>query len=223
MTAKLFFSAIIKFTLGVILVGLFLFLPAGTMEYPNAWLLMSILFVPMFIAGIVMMFKNPELLRKRLNAKENQGEQRRVIKLSGIMFVAGFVLAGLDFRFGWLPLPRTVSYIAAVIFLLAYLLYAEVLRENTYLSRVIEVQKNQKAIDTGLYGIVRHPMYSATIILFLAMPLVLGSLVSFLVFLLYPILIIKRIKNEEQVLETELDGYANYKKKVKYRLIPLIW
>ncbi len=223
MTVKLFCSAIIKFTLGVVLVGLLLFLPVGTFNYPNAWLFMGILFIPMFVAGIVMMIKNPKLLEKRLNAKEKENEQSLVIKLSGLMFVAGFVIAGLDFRFGWLPLPKMVSYIAAVVFLLAYLLYAEVLRENTYLSRTIEVQENQKVIDTGLYGIVRHPMYSVTLILFLAMPLVLGSILSFVIFLFYPVLIAKRIKNEEQVLEAELDGYADYKKKVKYRLIPFVW
>lgn len=223
MTIKLFLSAIIKFILGVVLVAFLLFLPAGTMQYPNGWLFMGILFVPMFAAGIVMMIKNPELLRKRLNAKEKQDEQSLVIKLSGLMFIAGFVLAGLDFRFGWLSLPQIVSYTAAIAFLLAYLLYAEVLRENTYLSRTIEVQENQTVIDTGLYGIVRHPMYSATVILFLAMPLVLGSLLSFAVFLFYPLIIAKRIKNEEQVLEAELDGYADYKKKVRYRLIPFVW
>lgn len=223
MTIKLFYSAIIKFVLGVLLVGLLLFLPAGTVQYPNGWLFMGILFVPMSVAGIILMIKNPELLIKRLSAKEQQNEQRLVIKLSGLMFAVGFVLAGLDFRFRWLLLPKTVSYIATVVFLLAYLLYAEVLRENTYLSRTIEVQENQKIIDTGLYGIVRHPMYSVTIILFLAMPLVLGSILSFAVFLFYPLLIAKRIKNEEQVLETELYGYADYKKKVRYRLLPFIW
>jgi len=223
MNMKLFWSAITKFALGVILIGLLLFLPAGTVHYPNAWLFMGILFVPMFLAGIVMMIKNPELLRKRLNAKEKQSEQSLVIRLSGLMFLAGFVLAGLDYRFGWLPLPQIVSYIASGVFLLAYLLYAEVLRENTYLSRTIEVQENQKVIDTGLYGIVRHPMYSVTILLFLAMPLVLGSLISFIVFLFYPLLIAKRIKNEEQVLEAELAGYADYKKKVRYRLMPFVW
>lgn len=223
MTVKLFLNAIIKFILGVVLVGLFLFLPAGTLRYPNGWLFMGILFVPMFFAGILMMANNPELLRKRLSAKEKQEEQALVVKLSGLMFVAGFVLAGLDFRFGWLPLPQIVSYAAAIIFLLAYLFYAEVLRENTYLSRTIEVQENQTVIDTGLYGIVRHPMYSATMILFLTMPLVLGSLFSFAVFLFYPLLIVKRIKNEEQVLEAGLEGYTDYKKKVRYRLIPLIW
>ncbi len=223
MNMKLFWSAITKFVLGVILMGLLLFLPAGTMYYQNAWLFMGILFVPMFLAGIVMMIKNPELLRKRLNAKEKQREQSLVIQLSGLMFLVGFVLAGLDYRFEWLPLPQIVTYIAVGVFLLAYLLYAEVLRENTYLSRTIEVQENQKVIDTGLYGIVRHPMYSVTILLFLAMPLVLGSLISFVVFLFYPLLIAKRIKNEEQVLEAELAGYVDYKKKVRYRLIPFIW
>ncbi len=223
MTVKLFCSAIIKFVFGVVLVGLFLFLPAGTIQYPNGLLFMGILFVPMFFAGIVMMIKNPKLLEKRLNAKEKKNEQSIVIKLSGLMFVIGFVIAGLDFRFGWLPLPKMVSYIAAVVFLLAYLFYAEVLRENTYLSRTIEVQENQKVIDTGLYGVIRHPMYSVTLILFLAMPLVLGSIFSFVIFLFYPFLIAKRIKNEEQVLEAELDGYADYKKKVKYRLIPFVW
>ncbi len=223
MTVKLFCSAIIKFTLGVVLVGLLLFLPAGTFNYPNAWLFMGILFVPMFVAGIIMMIKNPKLLSKRLNAKEQQNEQSIVIKLSGLMFIVGFVMAGLDFRFGWLPLPKMVSNIAAIVFLLAYLLYAEVLRENTYLSRTIEVQENQKVIDTGLYGVVRHPMYSVTLILFLAMPLVLGSILSFVIFLFYPFLIAKRIKNEEQVLTAELDGYADYKTKVKYRLIPFVW
>ena len=184
---------------------------------------MAVLFVPMFLAGIVMMFKNPELLKKRLNAKEKEDEQSLVIKLSGLMFLAGFIVAGLDFRFGWLPLPKGVSIGAAVVFLVAYALYAEVLRENTYLSRTIEVQEGQKVIDSGLYGIVRHPMYAVTLLLFLAMPLVLGSLISFVVFLAYPFIIAKRIKNEEAFLEKELDGYAEYKNKVKYRLIPFVW
>lgn len=223
MNMKLFGSAITKFVLGVVFVGLLLFLPAGTIYYPNAWLFMGILFVPMFLAGIVMMIKNPELLRKRLNAKEQQSEQSLIIRLSGLMFLAGFVLAGLDYRFEWMPLPQIVTYIAVGVFLLAYLLYAEVLRENTYLSRTIEVQEHQKVIDTGLYGIVRHPMYSVTILLFLAMPLVLGSMISFVVFLFYPLLIVKRIKNEEQVLEAELAGYVDYEKKVRYRLIPFVW
>lgn len=223
MTIKLFFSAIIKFTLGILMIGLLLFLPAWTLDYPGAWLLMGILFIPMFVAGIILMIKNPELLRKRLNAKEKQNEQSLVIKLSGLMFTIGFIVAALDFRFTWLPLPEVVSYIAAGVFLLAYLMYAEVLRENTYLSRTVEVQENQKVIDTGLYGIVRHPMYSATVVLFLSIPLVLGSLISFFVFLFYPLIIAKRIKNEEEVLTAELEGYADYKKKVKYRLIPFVW
>ena len=223
MTKQLFFQAIIKFTLGVVLIGLLLFLPAGTFDYPAAWLFMGILFVPMFVAGLVMMVKNPELLKKRLNAKEEQAEQSLVVKLSGLMFVAGFVVAGLDYRFGWLVLPDWVSWVAAAVFLLAYALYAEVLRENTYLSRTIEVQENQKVVDTGLYGIVRHPMYSATILLFLAMPLVLGSAIAFVIFLAYPVIIAKRIRNEEMVLTEGLQGYTEYKKKVKYRLFPFIW
>ena len=223
MTAKLFVQAILKFTLGVVLVGLLIFLPAGTFSFPSGWLLMGILFVPMFFAGIVMMCKNPDLLKSRLNAREKQGEQQLVVKLSGLMFLTGFILAGLDFRFGWLPLPRAVSMVGAAAFLIAYLLYAEVLRENTYLSRTIEVQENQKVIDTGLYGIVRHPMYSATVLLFLSMPLVLGSVISFAIFLAYPFIIAKRIRHEEAFLEKELPGYREYKEKVKYRLIPFVW
>ncbi len=223
MSGKLFFQAVIKFLLGIALVGLLVFLPAGTIKFFNGWLLMAILFVPMFLAGIVMMIKNPELLKKRLNAKEKQKEQDIVVKLSGLMFLGGFIVAGLDFRFGWFPLPKLTVIIGAVIFLIAYALYAEVMRENTFLSRTIEVQENQKVIDTGLYGIVRHPMYTATIILFLSIPIVLGSLFSFIIFLAYPIIICKRIKNEEQLLEQELAGYKEYKEKVKYRLIPLIW
>ena len=223
MSVKLFFSAIIKFALGVILVGLLVFLPAGTLNFFGGWLLMAILFVPMFFAGIVMMLKNPKLLESRLDAKEKQKEQSLVVKLSGLMFVVGFVTAGLDFRFSWCPMPKTVSIVAAVLFLVAYLIYAEVLRENAYLSRTIEVQEGQKVIDTGLYGIVRHPMYSATLLLFLSMPLVLGSLISLVVFLAYPVIIISRLKNEENFLEKELKGYTEYKQKVKYRLIPFIW
>ncbi len=223
MTAKLFFSAIIKFLLGVVLVGLLVFLPAGTLSFFGGWLFMGILFIPMFLAGIVMMFKNPDLLRSRLDAKEKQKEQDLVIKLSGLMFLAGFIVAGLDFRFGWLPLPKGVTIGAAVVFILAYVLYAEVLRENTYLSRTIEVQENQKVVDTGLYGIVRHPMYAVTLLLFLSMPLVLGSLFSLVIFLAYPLIIAKRIKHEEEFLEKELEGYKEYKQKVKYRLIPFIW
>lgn len=223
MTAKLFFQAIAKFMAGVVLVGLPIFLSAGTFSFFNGWLLMGILFVPMFLAGIVMMLKNPELLQKRLNAKEKQEGQSVVIKLSGLMFLCGFIVSGLGFRFSWYILPRNVVLVFAVLFLLAYILYAEVLRENTYLSRTIEVQENQKVIDTGLYGIVRHPMYSATLLLFLSMPLVLGSVYSFLIFLAYPFIIAKRIKGEEEFLEKELAGYREYKQKVKYRLIPFIW
>ncbi len=223
MSAKLFFGAIAKFLLGVVLVGVLVFLPAGSFDYFGGWLLMGILFVPMFIAGIVMILKNPELLSKRLNAKEKEKEQSLVVKLSGLMFILGFVAASLDFRFGWFPLPIGVSIGGAVVFLLAYIMYAEVLRENTYLSRTIEVQENQKVISTGLYGVVRHPMYSATLLLFLSMPLVLGSLISFAVFLSYPFIIAKRIKNEEEVLTQNLEGYKEYKEKVKYRLIPFIW
>ena len=197
MNKKLFLQAIIKFFLGILLVGLLVFLPAGTFRYFQGWLFMGILFVPMFVAGLVMMVKNPGLLESRLNAKEKQADQNLVVKLSGLMFLAGFIVAGLDFRFGWLTLPKGVSIGAAVVFLIAYVLYAEVLRENTYLSRTIEVQENQKVIDTGLYGIVRHPMYFATVLLFLAMPLVLGSLISFVIFLMYPFIIAKRIKGEE--------------------------
>lgn len=223
MNAKLFFQAIVKFLIGLLLVGLLLFLPAGTFAYPQAWLLIGILFLPMFAAGLVMMRRNPELLRKRLNAKEDQAEQKTVIFLSGLMFLAAFLLAGLNFRFGWLVLPAWVSWAAAVLFLLAYALYAEVLRENAYLSRTIEVQENQKVIDTGLYGIVRHPMYMSTLILFLAMPLVLGSLISFVVMLAYLPIIAKRIRNEEQVLEEGLDGYREYKTRVRWKVIPFIW
>lgn len=223
MTAKLFIQAIIKFLAGFILIGLLIFLPAGTFSFFNGWLFMIILFVPMFLAGIVMMFKNPALLKSRLNAKEKQREQNVVIKLSGIMFLIGFIVAGLDFRFNWFTVPKGVVIGGTIVFLIAYLLYAEVLKENTYLSRTIEVQKNQKVIDTGLYGIVRHPMYSATLLLFLSMPLVLGSIYSFLIFLAYPLIIAKRIKEEEKFLEKELEGYREYKQKVKYRLIPFIW
>ena len=223
MTKSLFFQAIGKFMLGVILVGVLIFLPAGTLNFSNGWLFMAILFVPMFLAGLVMMAKNPGLLKSRLNAREKEQEQSLVVKLSGLMFLAGFIVAGLDYRFGWLPLPQAVSYVAAVLFLTAYILYAEVLRENTYLSRTIEVQEGQTVVDTGLYGIVRHPMYAVTLLLFLSMPLVLGSLISFFIFLMYPLLIAKRIRNEEQVLEAELPGYKEYKQKIKYRLIPYIW
>ncbi len=223
MTKELFIEAITKFLLGVILVGLLVFVPAGTLSFINGWVFMGVLFIPMFFAGIVMMIKNPGLLRKRLDVKEKQREQTMVVKLSGLMFLAGFIVAGLNFRFGWYILPKSVSICATVIFLIAYVLYAEVLRENVFLSRTIEVQENQKVIDTGLYGVVRHPMYSVTLLLFLALPLILGSLFSFVIFLIYPFIIAKRIKNEEMLLEKELTGYSEYKNKVKYRLIPFIW
>ncbi len=223
MNTKLFIQAIVKFLLGVVLVGLLIFLPAGTLNYFGGWLLMGILFIPMFAAGIVMMLKNPRLLKSRLKAKESEAEQDFVIKLSGLMFLSGFIVAGLGVRFGWYSLPLYAEIIGAALFLIAYLLYAEILRENTYLSRTIEVQENQKVIDTGLYGIVRHPMYSVTLLLFLSMPIVLGSLYSLIIFLCYPFIIAKRIKNEEKFLEANLDGYIEYKTKVKYRLIPFIW
>lgn len=223
MTTKLFVQAITKYVSGVLLVGALIFLPAGSLSYSNGWLFMGVLFVPMFFAGIVLMAKNPELLKKRLDAKEKLDEQGLVIKLSGLMFVAGFVAAGLGYRFQWFMLPTGFTVAAAALFLVSYVLYAEVLRENTYLSRTIEVQENQKVIDTGLYSIVRHPMYSATLVLFLSMPLILGSVYAFLIFCAYPFIIAKRIKSEEQFLEKELAGYIEYKQKVKYRLIPYIW
>ena len=223
MDAKLFSQGIVKFLSGLLIVGLLLFLPAGTFAFWQAWLLIGILFVPMFLAGLVMMKKSPALLRKRLDAKEEQSEQRAVIALSGLMFLAAFVVAGLNFRFGWIVMPAWVSYAAAVVFLLAYGLYAEVLRENVWLSRTIEVQENQKVVDTGLYGLVRHPMYMSTLLLFLAMPLVLGSVISFVIMLAYIPIIARRIRNEEQVLEKGLEGYTDYKKRVRYKVIPFVW
>ena len=223
MTKTLFRQAIGKVLAGLLLVALLLFLPAGTLHWQNAWLLIALLFVPMITAGFVMMKKNPELLKKRLNAKEAEGEQREVVALSGLMFIAAFVLAGLNFRFGWIVLPRWIVLAASVVFLLAYGLYAEVLRENEYLSRTIEVQEHQTVVDTGLYGIVRHPMYAATLLLFPAMPLILGSPLSFCILLLYIPIIVKRIRNEEEVLEKGLEGYAEYKTRVKYRLFPGVW
>ena len=223
MNIKLFSEAIMKVLLGILIIGLLLFLPAGTINYWNGWLLMGLLFIPMFIAGIVMMIKSPELLKKRLNLKEKQGKQKQVVLLSALMFIAGFIVAGFNFRYGWGVFPNIVIIISSIIFVLSYIVYAEVLRENKYLSRTIEVQENQKVIDSGLYGIVRHPMYMSTIFLFLSMPLILGSIYSFVIFLIYPIIIAKRIKNEEEVLEKELEGYAEYKNKVKYKMIPFIW
>ena len=223
MTKKLLFQAISKFFFGLAVIALLLFLPAGTLRYWNAWLLIGILFVPMFFAGIVMMLRNPELLKKRLNAKENEDEQKTVILLSGIMFLAAFVVAGLNHRFGWIVMPRWTVIAAACVFLAAYLMYAEVLRENVYLSRTVEVQEHQKVIDTGLYGVVRHPMYAATVFLFLSMGLVLGSPISFVILLFYLPIIAKRIRNEEAVLAQGLDGYQAYKEKVRYKVIPFIW
>ena len=223
MDKKLFFKAIVRFLFGVVIMGALIFGPAGSFKYWQGWLLMGILFVPMFIAGLVMMAKNPDLLRKRLNAKEEEKEQKTVVALSGLMFIAAFVVAGLNWRYQWCVLPDWAVWVAAALFLGSYLLYAEVMRENTYLSRTIEVQENQKVIDTGLYGVVRHPMYMATIVLFLAMPLVLASPISFAILLLYIPLIAKRIRNEEAVLEQGLEGYADYKKRVRYKVLPYIW
>ena len=220
---RLMGSAIIKLVVGLVIVGLLIFLPAGTVDYPCGWLFMAVLFVPMFIAGVVMLLRSPELLKKRLNAKEKESEQKSVVALSGIMFIAAFVVAGLNFRYSWCVLPSWVVYVATALFLFSYLLYAEVLRENEYLSRTIEVQEGQKVVDTGLYGIVRHPMYSATIVLFLSMPLVRGSLPSFFIMLVYIPLIVKRIRNEEALLLRELDGYKEYCARVKYRILPFMW
>lgn len=220
---KLFFQALTKFFLGIILLGLLIFLPAGSLYYWQGWLMMGVLFVPMFVAGLILMVKNPELLRKRLSAREEEKEQKAVVALSAVMFVAAFVVAGLNWRFQWLVLPDWAVWLAAALFLFGYILYAEVLRENTYLSRTVEVQEHQEVIDTGLYGIVRHPMYMSTTILFLVMPLVLASPISFLIMLLYIPLIAKRIRNEEAVLEQGLKGYREYKQRVKYKVIPYIW
>ena len=223
MTKKLFVQAIVKYLAGVVLLGLLIFLPAGTLRFPNGWLLMALLFIPMLGAGIVMMLRDPALLEKRLNAKEQQGEQKEVVLGSGLMFIAAFVLAGLSFRFGWLRLPDWAVWAASVLFLLAYLMWGEVLRENAWLSRTVEVQEGQRVVDHGLYGVVRHPMYSASVLLFLSMPLVLNSPLSFLVMLCYLPLIAKRIRNEEKLLRKELPGYEEYAERVKYRLIPYIW
>lgn len=223
MKLSLFFKAVPKFILGVLLVGFLLFIPAGSLEYWNAWVLMGVLFIPMFIGGIILLFKNPMLLKLRLDAREKESEQKQVILLSGLMFLTGFIVAGLNYRFSWIVIPDIVVIISTIAFIISYILYAEVLRENTFLSRTIGVQKNQKVVDTGFYSIVRHPMYSITLLMFLSMPLILGSIISFIIFLIYPFIIVKRIKNEEKVLEKDLDGYKEYKKKVKYKLIPFIW
>ena len=223
MDGKLLAQALAKVSCGVLLLGILLFLPAGTFAWWQAWLLLGVLFVPMFVAGLVMLRKSPELLRKRLSAKEAQPEQRRVLLFSALMFLAAFVLAGLNHRFQWIVLPDAVSWAAAVVFLAGYALYAEVLRENAWLSRTVEVQENQKVVDTGLYGVVRHPMYMSTLVLFLAMPLILGSIPSFVAMLAYIPIIRRRIANEEAVLEQGLEGYAEYRKKVRYKVIPRIW
>ncbi len=223
MKKRLFFQAAGKMLAGLILMGLLMFWPAGTFAYPGAWRLLGALFAPMLVLGAVLLAKSPALLEKRLSDRESEDTQKRVVALSGIMFLAGFIAAGLDFRFGWMQLPGWLSIAATVLFLLGYGMYAEVMRENAYLSRTVEVQENQKVIDTGLYGVVRHPMYTATILMFLSMPVILGSGAALIIFLTYPVLIAARIQNEESVLETGLDGYIDYKKRVKYRLIPFIW
>ena len=223
MTKALFAKALTRFGAGVVLVGALLFLPAGTLDFFGGWLFMGVLFVPMLLLGVVLMVKSPELLEKRLRAKEGRGEQSLVVKLSALMFLVGFIVAGLDCRFGWSELPRWVNWMGAGLFLLSYLLYAEVMRENAYLSRTVEVQRGQKVVDTGLYGVVRHPMYAATILMFCSMPLILGSLPAFEIFLLYPFLIVVRIRDEEALLVEELEGYAAYREKVRYKVIPFIW
>ena len=223
MNKKLLREALIKYVAGILLVGVLLFIPAGSLKWRDGWIFMASLFVPMFIAGIVMYLKAPDLLRRRLNAKEKEAQQKDVIGMSGLMFLAAFIVAGLNFRFGWIRFPEAVRIAGIIIFLLSYLMFAEVLRENEYLSRTIEVQEGQKVVDTGLYGIVRHPMYSATVLLFLSMPLIMNSPISFGIMLLYIPLIVKRILNEEEVLEKGLQGYKEYKEKVKYRILPFIW
>lgn len=220
---KLFLNAIVKFLCGLLLVGLLVFLPAGSFKYFEGWLFCVLLFVPMFFAGIVMLIKAPSLLEKRLDVKEKRSSQKGVVGFSGLIFIAGFVLAGLDFRFGWSEVPTAVIIIASIFFVASYILYAEVMRENAYLSRTIKVEENQKVVDTGLYSVVRHPMYAATVILFMMIPLILGSFVALIPFAFYPVLIAIRIIDEEKLLTKELSGYEEYKKKVKYRLIPFVW
>jgi protein-S-isoprenylcysteine O-methyltransferase Ste14 len=220
---KLLIEALTKFACGVLLVGLLIFLPAGTLEFTYGWLLMGLLFIPMLIAGFVMLRKSPDFLKKRLDAKEKQGKQKGVVAVSGLMFIAGFVVAGLDHRLGWSQMPNWVTIVASITFLADYALYAEVMRENAYLSRTIRVEEGQKVVDTGLYGIVRHPMYAVTIELFLMMPLILGSWFALIIFAVYPVVIVVRLKNEEELLTRELPGYDAYKQKVKYRLIPFVW
>ncbi len=220
---KLLINALTKFSCGLMMVGLLLFLPAGTLAYPGGWLLIGLLFLPMLIAGLIMFFKSPAFLAKRLDVKEKQGTQKGVVAFSGLMFIGGFVVAGLDYRFGWSKMPPAVTVLASVLFLVAYMLYAEVMRENAYLSRTIKVEEGQKVVDTGLYGVVRHPMYMATVLLFLMIPLILGSWYALIVFAFYPAIIVVRLKDEEELLTRELPGYVEYKQKVKYRIIPFVW
>ena len=220
---KLLCSAIFKFLIGLLTVGTLIFLPAGTFEFLQGWLFIGLLFIPILVMWIILYIKAPELLKKRLDGKEKEGTQKGVVVFSALIFLAGFIISGIDFRFGWSYVPKIMTVIASVLFLASYVLYAEVMRENAYLSRTVEVQKNQKVVDTGLYGIVRHPMYMTTIIMFLMIPLILGSWFAFIIFLAYPIVIAVRIKNEEKILSEQLYGYIRYKQKVKYRIIPFIW
>lgn len=220
---KLFSQTLIKFFMGLLMIALLLFLPAGTFAYPNAWLFMGLLFIPMLIMGIVLFFKSPALLEKRLNNKEKESAQKGVLALSALMFPIGFILCALDFRFAWSIVPKWCVILGSALFLLGYVMYAEVMRENAYLSRTVEVQKDQKVIDTGLYGIVRHPMYLATLLMFLPIPLILGSFWGLIPFALYPFILAIRIQNEEKVLSESLTGYTEYLKKVKYRILPFIW
>ena len=220
---KLLYSALIKYLAGLLMVGVLLFLPAGTLDYPGGWLFCALLFLPMLLLGIVLFLKAPELLEKRLKSKETLSEQKQVIDLAALMFVGGFLLAGLDFRFGWTRVPGWLVTVSSVLLLISYGLYAEVMRENAWLSRTVEVQEGQTVVDTGLYGVVRHPMYAVTTLLFLSIPLVLGSWIAFALFLVYPILMVKRIRSEEHLLVNSLPGYAEYRTKVKYRMIPFIW
>ena len=223
MKKDLLFRGITKYLLGLVLMIILIFVPAGSFSFFNGYLLLGLLFIPMLIIGVVLFIKDPELLEKRLNAKETENEQKKVVAASSIMFLSGFITAGLDYRYKWLTIPNWLVALGAILFLISYIMYMEVLRENTYLSRIIEVQEDQQVIDTGLYGVVRHPMYSATIVMFLSIPIILGSLISFIIFLIYPIVIVKRIKNEEAVLEKQLNGYLEYKQKVKYKLVPFVW
>ena len=223
MKKNLLLKALIRYILGFVLVCMLLFIPAGTIKYFNAWLFIGLLFIPMFIVGIILFIKSPKLLESRLDVREKEKDQKEVVLYSGLMFIIGFVIAGLNYRFSWTTIPNIIVLIASVLFVISYVLYAEVLRENAFLSRTIKTLKNQKLVDTGFYKIVRHPMYSITLVLFLTMPLILGSIISFVIFLIYPFIICKRIINEEKILERELKGYKDYKKKVKYRLIPFVW